>query len=62
MENYLDAVTKLNTDKRRLAVLRKKYAGGDTRLTSDILDLELSIEKDRLEIKRLSNAVVMAEK
>ncbi|MCM1021136.1 MAG: CDC27 family protein [Muribaculum sp.] len=61
MENYLDAVGKLKIDKRRLATLRKKYASGDTRVTSDILELEKDIEKDRSEIKRLSNEVILAE-
>lgn len=62
MENYLDAVDKLKADKRRIALLRKQYASGDSRVTDDILELEKTIEKDRVEIKRLSNEVITAEK
>ncbi len=62
MAEYLDATNKLNNDKRRLAILRKNYASGDSRVTSDIIELEKEIEHDRSEIKRLANEVILRER
>lgn len=61
MKEYLDMQQKFELDRRRLQVLRDKYARGNRASASEILTLEADIERQRGELRYMSNRIVAEE-
>lgn len=61
MLEYLDMQSQFNLDKKKLALLRKRYHDGDTRVSDDILTLEAQILDSRKALQAKSNEVITAE-
>lgn len=61
MENYLSEKKSYDLLKRQLNQLRATYRNGDVRISSDILDMERTLEHKRSELLRLKNQVVSSE-
>ncbi|MCM1504553.1 MAG: tetratricopeptide repeat protein [Muribaculum sp.] len=62
MDNYLDAKEEIKATEEELSFLRMQYRDGDTSAKSDILSLEHRLEEMRRNLRKLSNAVVLAER
>lgn len=61
MNEYLAAQQELNTLSATLADMRLRYAGGNTKLATQILEAEQQQQTMRATILRISNSVVRAE-
>ncbi len=62
MDSYLDAKEEIKATEEELAFLRMQYREGDLSVKSEILSIERQLDKMRLNLKKLSNAVVLAER
>ena len=61
MQEYLDALDKLNNNKHTLNSLRLKYSQGDKSVANQILSLEKQILKGQEELIRLQNIAISLE-
>ena len=61
MQEYLDALDKLNNNKHTLNSLRLKYSQGDKSVANQILSLEKQILKEQEELIRLQNIAISLE-
>ena len=61
MQEYLDALDKLNNNKHTLNSLRLKYSQGDKSVANQVLSLEKQILKEQEELIRLQNIAISLE-
>lgn len=61
MEKYESAKNEFDSDSNALAVLRKRYAGGDRSIAGEILSLERKVNEARTRLAHLKNEVIQLE-
>ncbi len=61
MGDYLDALADVESDKARLASLRKAYSKGDKSVGDQILKIEKNLKIKRFAVKEMANEIVRTE-